>query len=1314
MTGNKLVAFIDGDGPEQGIDPATIRVEFGSGSNFAAVTVNSAKFQENQLIVDFVPPTSPTGTFRFSYLGEGGLRDWQGNPVQANSTGIDATRLTYGFNVSGGNTGIVDNVAWPSGLSDEGLYAMLNPGSGGDYDEAVDISVNTVAKTAVLSFAPPPVPFNSSNPAHQALFGQAASQSGPAPLSITVRSSITLNYTGADEATWSSLAGNPPDTAQEFAALETLLLNSNAQVTRGERKYLLTDAAGAVDAEIPVLIFTPNAGPVPIGFLLQTELAALFNGNDSFTAGTGAEKVFVGNGDDVVDASAAAAGTRADLFEGGTGSDTLKIPAGSNPQRIFDVFGREGVEWGPLGAKSRAFGFEKIQNGASTVPLSDIAPANVASAILTLTDGEVTGIRLKGTQEGRSVWIEYETSSSGTPGYHQVDVNANETVPWLTAIQTIQSTAGNAFVSLKALHTSTGTNTGSSATPPANAVRMELGDAFSNVPEFSTPSMPPLALTEGASTSSWVDVSALGIAGQEPRYTYRIDAGSGASGVQASDFPFGVDYGTVYLWNSSETGSRSGNFELRAASDQLTEGTENFTVKLGVTDAITGYFIPFSSLSGTIVDGPAFGEIAASFTASGLSNFTGAPWAPRAAYVLDSLNLGASTVALNVTVEEDGSGEVFVAGTSGAAHTFGRFTRIETGNGDDLLLGSDSRSEILAPGTGMNDVDGGAGPNTTDYLDFARSTMSVNAVLTDGESTATIGYNFNDTVFTNIEGVIGSRESDNVLDASGGGSEGTDPSTRDWILVGGGVSDTLKGGAGDDFLWGGSGDDMLHGGEGNNVFFAGAGTDTMVGGTVTGRDVFVFNLDQGALETASPSSLDKIQRFELSQEFSNLPGKALFARDEFKIEFSESTLRSRLPFSDNASLPSNIRYDAQLQGTTVTITAKWEGNQLGVQLGAFDILTDGAGGFVTTEPTDMSSEDIRGEIVATQTNAFLFSTPGKPMPDAPKLFDTVTRSDYLQSHQTVTSVPPGSANSAVSGPVTSLSGGLFTSRIGEITDSATRAEAVVGGTAADIFVINPTAGDRIVGGRGSDLYELRVSEDASVNPERGHFTILEMGARRADGNQKGNTDVVAIEGVRSFADLDFSRSGPAGLDLRVTYDQFTTNGAGPAASGSFDIYKQYSLSQPHHRIEKFAFGIEGKITDKVFELGVASALTTSATGTGSPSATGTNSSPLGDRLTAKAGVDTILVGHDDRADVFDIRLGGAGTDIHLFGWSSADKIAVDKSVFASPAVAGPDDPFMKKVTLTHAGEEGSDDVIVNLYFHEALNWNDALLIQPAV
>jgi Ca2+-binding RTX toxin-like protein len=138
------------------------------------------------------------------------------------------------------------------------------------------------------------------------------------------------------------------------------------------------------------------------------------------------------------------------------------------------------------------------------------------------------------------------------------------------------------------------------------------------------------------------------------------------------------------------------------------------------------------------------------------------------------------------------------------------------GEGDDLINAGDGDDNLFG-GTGSDSLDGGLGNNFIDgeddfdYISYANE-VNVFVDLTSNTGFATGRAD----VFQNIEGVIGSTNSNNSLFGD----------SEDNVLIGGNLDDNLNGGEGADTLEGKAGNDQLTGGGGKDVLQGGEGNDT--------------------------------------------------------------------------------------------------------------------------------------------------------------------------------------------------------------------------------------------------------------------------------------------------------------------------------------------------------------------------------------------------------------------------------------------------------------------------------------------------------
>ncbi len=153
------------------------------------------------------------------------------------------------------------------------------------------------------------------------------------------------------------------------------------------------------------------------------------------------------------------------------------------------------------------------------------------------------------------------------------------------------------------------------------------------------------------------------------------------------------------------------------------------------------------------------------------------------------------------------------------------------GSDDDTINGLDG-DDIIKPGDGIDDIDGGADTDTLDYsfgLFAGGPTEGVDLNLELGIE-RNDGFGNTGTI-SNVENVIGSRFNDLIEGDTGNnvlsGGAGDDD------IFGDEGNDTLNGGAGNDDLFGDEGDDILNGGPGNDKLFSGETTveDILNGGT---------------------------------------------------------------------------------------------------------------------------------------------------------------------------------------------------------------------------------------------------------------------------------------------------------------------------------------------------------------------------------------------------------------------------------------------------------------------------------------------------
>ncbi len=206
-----------------------------------------------------------------------------------------------------------------------------------------------------------------------------------------------------------------------------------------------------------------------------------------------------------------------------------------------------------------------------------------------------------------------------------------------------------------------------------------------------------------------------------------------------------------------------------------------------------------------------------------------------AGQIITSYATGTPTLA-GIEVYQDGSGgnEIRAAGGVDGNSYYGN-------DGDDLMVAS---------GTAIETMDGGAGFDTLDLRGFAGNyvySMASGNTQILGES------------FLNFEKVLTGAGKDRIT-GTAGGDEVLSGAGRDIVkgmdgadrlsgqggndrLFGGGGNDKLFGGGQTDRLIGGQGKDVLKGGAGRDILDGGGGNDRMFGGN--GVDTFLFKAGGG-------------------------------------------------------------------------------------------------------------------------------------------------------------------------------------------------------------------------------------------------------------------------------------------------------------------------------------------------------------------------------------------------------------------------------------------------------------------------------------
>lgn len=257
----------------------------------------------------------------------------------------------------------------------------------------------------------------------------------------------------------------------------------------------------------------------------------------------------------------------------------------------------------------------------------------------------------------------------------------------------------------------------------------------------------------------------------------------------------------------------------------------------------------------------------------------------------DVVDTSLITGGVTVTFSSTGSGNVAAPGTTAS---FSQMERVQTGAGDDTILGGsgadaaaagdgadrlfggggndtlfgEDGDDLLDGGTGGDTLYGGAGNDTLiggaggdslfgdagddrfiigpgdgsdtlfggdgiDIVDFTGFSTAVTATFS-GAGAGSISSSAGTTTFSGME----------VLETGSGNDTITGAGGADIIFAGAG-NDRIFGGGGADLLFGGDGIDSLEGGAGNDTLIGGAGADTLFGGT--GLDVVDYSASDAAV-----------------------------------------------------------------------------------------------------------------------------------------------------------------------------------------------------------------------------------------------------------------------------------------------------------------------------------------------------------------------------------------------------------------------------------------------------------------------------------
>lgn len=213
-------------------------------------------------------------------------------------------------------------------------------------------------------------------------------------------------------------------------------------------------------------------------------------------------------------------------------------------------------------------------------------------------------------------------------------------------------------------------------------------------------------------------------------------------------------------------------------------------------------------------------------------------------------NLAPSQVQSLVVSTGDAENTVDVSGLNAAAFTNLGSITIDTGNGNDVITGSDDFAENIDAGDGNDAVDGRGGNDTLDGGngdDTVIGGLGSDSILGgdgldnvaggDGNDTIDAGDG-NDAVSGGIgnDSINGGDGNDTISGNAGGdfissdlGNDSVNGDGNDDTIFGGGGNDTLSGDTGNDLATGNGGQDVISGGDGNDTLEGSAGNDSLTG-----------------------------------------------------------------------------------------------------------------------------------------------------------------------------------------------------------------------------------------------------------------------------------------------------------------------------------------------------------------------------------------------------------------------------------------------------------------------------------------------------
>lgn len=195
-------------------------------------------------------------------------------------------------------------------------------------------------------------------------------------------------------------------------------------------------------------------------------------------------------------------------------------------------------------------------------------------------------------------------------------------------------------------------------------------------------------------------------------------------------------------------------------------------------------------------------------------------------------NVLTANVTSIVIITGSGNNSIDLSGVSASVFTGLPTISVQSGNGDDVIIGSPDLAMSASGQDGDDSITGGSGNDTLnggDGADLISGLDGDDSIDADDGDDVVMGGDGNDTIEAGDgnDTVDGGLGDDNVRGGDGldsiSGNDGQD------TLNGNSGDDTISGDAGADFLLGGGGADLVNGGDDDDTLLGQSGRDTLLG-----------------------------------------------------------------------------------------------------------------------------------------------------------------------------------------------------------------------------------------------------------------------------------------------------------------------------------------------------------------------------------------------------------------------------------------------------------------------------------------------------